>query len=248
MSERTTIGWVDPRAFDDDARRELWRFVARHEDLAYDDFARRLDELSHVLVGRYASGEIGGLVAARIFTVRHGGADRTVVWGEWGLLDRPFRGRLLLERAMLHGVLQARLRRPLHPVYFMAEAASWRGYLALARGFAQLWPRPGHPLPEAERAMVREVLARHGDPQWNPARGVFHRGKPMQADEHDGRVPDDLRALHAFYQRANPGQAAGDSLLVVAPFPWAALVTMPLRTLLAQLRRPRAGRTRRAAA
>jgi hypothetical protein len=41
---------------------------------------------------------------------------------------------------MMQCVLGELLRRPLRPVYFMAEAATWKGYQALARGFARLWP------------------------------------------------------------------------------------------------------------
>jgi hypothetical protein len=226
-----TIGWIDPRALDGAGRRELWGFVARYEDLSFEDFERQCQELSRALIARHASGAIGGVAAARIFTVGRGADERTMVWGEWGFLDPPFRGRLILERGMLGGALPSLLRHPLRPVYFMAEAASWKGYLALARGFTHLWPRPGCSLPEAERRIVTQVLERRGDPDWDPARNVFHRGKPMTTVEDADRVPERLRALHEFYRRENPGHAAGDSLLCVGRVGWASLVLMPVRSL-----------------
>jgi hypothetical protein len=235
MTGKKTLTWIDPRSLDEEAQRELWRFVARYEELSFDDFERRISELSTALVARHASGAIGGIVAARIFTVGLAGAERAIVWGEWGLLDPPFRRRLLLERAMLHGAMPFLLRHPLRPVYFMGEVASWKGYLALVRGFTHLWPRPATPLPDAEHRMVMQVLERHGDPEWDPARAVFHRGKPMLSDGDVARVPEHLRVLHDFYRSANPGQPDGDSLLCVARVTWTTLVMMPIRTAVAQL-------------
>lgn len=241
MAKRS-VGWIDPRALDGAGRRELWELVARYESLSFEEFERQCRELSTALVARHASGAIGGVVAARIFTVLRGEDERTMVWGEWGFLDPPFRGRLLLERAMLGGALPSLLRHPLRPVYFMAEAASWKGYLALARGFVHLWPRPGASVPEAERRIVAQVLERRGDPDWDPVLRVFHRGKPMAPSGGDESAPDHLRALHDFYRRENPGHAAGDSLLCVGRVSWASLASMPVRSLVAQL----AGASRRA--
>jgi hypothetical protein len=232
---KSTVGWFDPSGLDGDGRRELWEFVARYEAISFEDFERQRRELSKALLARHASGAIGGVVAARIFTVGSGADERTMVWGEWGFLDPPFRRRLLLERAMLGGALPSLLRHPRRPVYFMAEAASWKGYLALARGFAHLWPRPGCSLPEAERRIIMQVLERRGDPEWDPARRVFHRGKPMATAGGAEHVPDHLRALHDFYRRVNPGHAEGDSLLCVGRVSWQSLAMMPLRTLVAQL-------------
>ncbi|MDF2697782.1 MAG: hypothetical protein K0S65_6165 [Labilithrix sp.] len=234
MAGREMLTWIDPRALDREERQELWNFVARYEDLSFGDFEDRIEGLSTALIARHDSGAIGGIVAARIFTTDHAGAERAMVWGEWGFLDPPFRRRLLLERAMLHGAMPFLLRHPLRPVYFMAEVASWKGYLALVRGFTHLWPRPGNPLPEAEQRMVIQVLDGHGDPEWDPARAVFHRGKAMLPDDGATRVPERLRGLHEFYRSANPGQPEGDSLLCVARVTWASLLSMPIRTLLAQ--------------
>jgi hypothetical protein len=233
--DKGTVGWIDPRALDGEGRRELWEFVARYEGISFEDFERQRQELSKALVARYASGAIGGVAAARIFTVGSGGDERTMVWGEWGLLDPPFRRRLILERGMLGGAMPSLLRHPLRPVYFMAEAASWKGYLALARGFAHLWPRPGCSMPQAERRIITQVLERRGDPDWDPVRNVFHRGKPMATAGGAERVPEHLRALYDFYYRANPGHAEGDSLLCVGRVSWASLAMMPIRSLVAQL-------------
>jgi hypothetical protein len=236
MEPGTTLTWIDPQALDGEALRELARFVARYEDIPFEECARHLRALSLALVGRHPSGEIGALAAARILTVTSGGRARTVVWGDWCLFDPAFRGRLLMERALVKGLWTAFLRSPRRPLYFMAEAASTKGYLALARAFAGVWPMPGRALPDAERAMVEDVLAEQRDPDWDPGRGVFHRGKPMRDSVRGARVPERLLGLAAFYRSLNPGQPEGDSLVCVARCSWATLLGMPARALLAWVR------------
>ena len=124
MTPRTSLTRIDLTACTDETRHELWRFVARYEEVTKGELAARLRDLSDLYVCRYPSGAIGGVVAAKIAVVNDGGRSFTLVWGEWGFLDPPFRGRLMLERAMLRSVLKELVRRPLHPVYFMAEAAT----------------------------------------------------------------------------------------------------------------------------
>jgi hypothetical protein len=169
--------------------------------------------------------------------VGEGPSASLLVWGEWGFLDPAFRGKLVLERAMLRGTLRALLAHPLRRVYFMSEAASWKGYLALARGFDRLWPRPGHPLPPRLHALVDSVIARSGDRSYDGLAGVFHRGKPLSAGRSAPSAPRraSRRELYEFYRRANPGQPAGDTLLCVAEVSLGSLLTMPARALAATM-------------
>jgi hypothetical protein len=224
---------IDLRACPDETRDELWRFVSRHEDLAFDDFCALARDLSDVYVCRHPSGAIGGVVAARILTVTEGARASTLVWGEWGFLEPSFRGGLVLERVMVRRVLKECLRHPLRPVYFMAEAATAKGYLALARGFARFWPKPGHPLPSPLRTLAERAVARAGERAYDAARGVFHRGKPIRGAA--GARPSRRRTeLLDFYTRMNPGERDGDTLLCVAEVSLANLILMPPRAFLAQ--------------
>jgi hypothetical protein len=170
MAPWTALTRIDLRACPEDTWRELWHFVARYEDLTLDEFAAAARDISDVYVCRHPSGAIGGVIAARIQIVRQGVRPATLVWGEWGFLDPAFRGHLVLERAMVQSVLGELLRCPLRQFYFMAEAATWNGYLALARGFARLWPRPGHPLPEALPTLVAHSALRAAPPGWRSTR------------------------------------------------------------------------------
>jgi hypothetical protein len=98
---KSTIGWIDPRARGGAARRELWELVARYEGISFEDFEGQRRELSKALVARHASGVIGGVAAARIFTVGSGrprGAPgpiekiRFTSLATWVCLDRSRRG------------------------------------------------------------------------------------------------------------------------------------------------------------
>lgn len=216
---RPVITFVERAALDVPARRELFEFCDRFSSRQRARFEAQLDKDDTVfLVRGDRTGHLVGFGTLTVHDVAHGRERAGVIYTGWAMASPAFRGHGINQRAGLATYARLRRREPFRPLYWMMTASTLNSYLLMARNLRLSYPRAGVPWPDRERAYVEQVLAAAGTP-WEPATGVIRRSgasfyREGRVEAVDGGSPDpDI----AFYARANPGQAAGDTLVCLAP-------------------------------
>jgi hypothetical protein len=214
-----TLRYASPTDLTARERDGLWAFFSRFVRRDRDAFEAKLLASDEVFLGTAADGALVAFGAVDVLESHVLGAKHGVLMTNWAALDPSARGQNVLQRVGLRCFLRFRARHPLTPAYWMFTASTFKSYLVLARNCGSFWPRRDVAWPERELAIVRDVMARRGDPGWDPERGVVRRfGVSRYVD---GVVADDPAALRnadvRFYAEQNPGQVEGDTLVCICP-------------------------------
>jgi len=135
------------------------------------------------------------------------------------LIREHWRGRNLVQKLGARTFLEARLRYPLRPIYWFYDALSYKSYLLLPRNFRTFWPRHDAPTPEPQAALIDQLATLAYGPAWRPARGVVVRSgqRRLRPTTAPLILDSDSEPELTFFARANPGHAAGDTLVCLCP-------------------------------
>jgi hypothetical protein len=200
-------------------REELWRVYSRHFHAPRADFTASMALGTHV--ARFLDPTTGvprGLVAYQIHQSEVLGRSFHWIWAGALAIDRPLRGRYLLEVSGLEIYARFRLRHPLSPLYWIYMSTSYQSYRMMARTFEQHWPHPDGPTPPWEQAAIDAVARRLVPERYDPERGlVLPSGtKSVRPDSARTTTPDD-HPQRRFYRQINPLAAQGGSVVLLCP-------------------------------
>ena len=213
-AEHTSGGRLTPAQIE-----EIWQFLSRFVTRSRPAFEAALPSVQDIVLFRDAAGTLQGFVGNKLLEVVWQGRSHFIFFTAWTWMDPAYRGQNLLQGLGLKRFLRQWVRHPLARFYWMIFSSTYKSYLLLPRTFVEFWPRRGAEWPERERELVRLVMERDGDPDWDPQAGVVRRRGASRYRE--GVVADEPGALQdpdiRFYAERNPGQDQGDTLIALCP-------------------------------
>lgn len=222
---------VDAAALTPDDREAMFALMERvYDGVTREAFDRDLAGKHECIVLRTASGELVGFSTQQFLTVEVDGRR----------VDGVFSGDTVIhpDHWGSPALLQAFTRRYFDhdpPLQWFLVSKGHRTYRMLTTFFEEFWPRRGHPLPDAARA-VRDAYARALYPDdYDADAGVLAYRTPKDrlregvagVTERDLRNPD-----VAFFVERNPGHALGHDLACLAELSPANLKPRMRRVLL----------------
>jgi hypothetical protein len=204
---------LTPRDWD-----EIWLLTSEFYDVERDYAERELRRRQDVATFHMGDALIGMAVIDTCLTTFRG-RNIVVLHTSHLLLREPWRGRNLVQKLGARTFLAARLRYPLRPIYWFYDALSYKSYLLLPRNFRTFWPRFDSPTPEPQAALINQLATQAFGPAWRPARGVVVRSglRRLRPTTAPLILDSDSEPDLAFFARANPGHASGDTLVCLCP-------------------------------
>jgi GNAT superfamily N-acetyltransferase len=204
----------DPAALRAAERDELYRFVTRFIAYPRDAFDAALASAEYLWLGRDRSGELVASTAVRTLATRVDRRPAKAIYTSMVAVDPAFRRAGLIPTMGWKSYLAERLRSPTTPLYWFATMASPAGYLAMARHFGERWPRRGVETPEAERALLEQLVAWAGFSRTERVNGClrivddFGVSEARQDPDRWDRSDPDVR----FFLSVNPDYRSGTLL------------------------------------
>lgn len=142
----------------------------------------------------------------------------TVIFTRLVVVAHAVRREGIIERMGAWSWIRARLRHPLHTLYWQHQAISPSGYLKMARNLPICWPRPGESMPARVRAIVDVLLAAQGGRvDWVDDIGIFATRLELPDAS---MAPENWAAGDPsidFFLARNPNYMKGATLSCIAP-------------------------------
>jgi len=204
---------LTPRDWDD-----IWVLTSEFYDVEREYAEAELHRRQRIALFRMGEALLG-MAAIDIHPTEFRGRDLLIIHTSHLLIREHWRGRNLAQKLGARVFFGARLRHPLRPIYWFYDALSYKSYLLLPRNFHTFWPRHDSPIPEAEAALMDQLATQAYGPAWRPARGVVVRSgqRRLRPTTAPLIIDADTEPELTFFARANPGHAAGDTLVCLCP-------------------------------
>lgn len=202
-----------------------------------------LDAATYVWLCLDRKGRIVGTTAVRRIELPAGVGGHvrpaTVVYTSVVAVNPAYRQLGLPAKMGLKTYLFERLRSPLTPLYWLAEAVSPAGYLLVARNFAHFWPQPRIAIPLEAQAVIDATLAAVGVTRIVKAGGlrVVQEDYPVIEREQAPDGWDRRDPAVDFFLRTNPDYWAGAALICLTPLNLVAVTRAVAGAALKVLRR-----------
>lgn len=190
-------------------------------------------------------GRIVGTTAVRRVVLEAGvGGHRrpaTVAYTSVVAVNPVYRRLGLPAKMGLKTYLVERMRSPMTPLYWLAEAVSPAGYLLVARNFAHFWPQPRIAVPPAAQEVIDATLASVGVTRVVRAGGlrIVQEDYPVIEREQAPDRWDRADPAVDFFLRSNPDYWAGAALICLTPLNIAAVTRAVVSAAVKVLRRRR---------
>lgn len=195
-----------------------------------------------------SKGRIVGTTAVRRLRIPAGTGGHTmaatVVYTSVVAVNPAYRRLGLPARMGLKTYMTERLRAPVSPLYWVAEAVSPAGYLLMARNLRVFWPSPGRATPARTKAVIEATLAAAGVTRIDRVGDAYivHEDYPVIERE---QAPDKWNRADAdvdFFLRTNPDYWAGAAIVCLTPLNLYAVGRSVTGVALKVLRRKLTGR------
>ncbi len=207
-----------------------------------------LDAATYIWLCLDTKGRIVGTTAVRRVELAAGvgghGRSPVVVYTSVVAVNPDYRRVGLPARMGLKTYLRERLRAPLRPLYWLAEAASPSGYLQMARNFAVFWPRPHVDMPSGPDAVLKGTLVAAGVTRIERVGGAYRVFEDFGVIERE-QAPDRWDRTDTaidFFLRSNPDYWTGAALVCLAPLNFIAVARAVAAVAFKVLRRRRGAR------
>lgn len=201
------------------ARQAIWDFARRFIRISRNQFEQDLDGSELVYVLRDALEQVSGVFCYRIWVDDAELPTRTILHGDWALLDPALRRLGVPQRCLLDAFWRCKCQAPLRPLWFIFGSGTFRSYLMCARTTAIFWPKRRSSTPQSViRVRDRAMGASEGS-AYDAARGLILSCGTLRFLEWQPR--DNAESLNepdvAAWFGWNPGFRDGDQLVVVVP-------------------------------
>jgi GNAT superfamily N-acetyltransferase len=168
-------------------------------------------------------GRIVGTTAIRRFQLAPGvgglGGAATVVYTSVVAVNPAYRRLGLPAKMGLKTYVYERMRAPIAPLYWVAEAISPAGYLLVVRNLTDFWPQPGQPVPHHAKAIIEATLAAAGIKRISrsgDAHIVYEDYPIIEREQAPDRWDEGDRDV-GYFLRTNPDYWAGAAIVCLAP-------------------------------
>lgn len=222
-------------------------FALFEESYAGTDRARFESDLEDkqriILLRDRDTGRLRGFSTVRIDPVRTPRAGRVIFSGDT-VIHRDYWGQKQLQRAFTRILLEAKLRAPHRPLYWLLLSKGYRTYMLLANAFPRAVPRRDGPPDPALRAALDDLAAARFGASYDPSSGVV-RFAGVRERVREGLAPITERHLanpHVrFFVERNPRWSEGDELACLAEVRLVDIARIAGRLGAARVRRARQG-------
>ena len=198
---------------------EVWQLTSRFYATDRDWIEPKLkahDELA--LFRARSDGALIGMAAIQSDAVDFRGERLLLLFTSHAIVDEPYRGQNLIQRAGVRTYVRSCLRHPLRRKIWAFDTFSYRSYLLLPRNMHEFWPRRDRPTPEWQAALMDHYGKLKYGEDWQG--GVVRRSPHKRLLPHVSTLAPGLAQRNpdlAFFARMNPGHAQGDMLLCLCP-------------------------------
>jgi hypothetical protein len=182
-----------------------------------------LDAATYIWLCLDPKGRIVGTTAVRRIRLKSGVGGHlrspTCVYTSVVAVNPTYRRLGLPAKMGLKTYLHERLRAPLTPLYWLAEAVSPAGYLLMARNLVQFWPRPAQPVPDYVRSVIEATLEAAGVTRIVPVGSAYLVQEDYPVIERE-QAPDRWKRGDPdvdYFLRTNPDYWTGAGLVCLAP-------------------------------
>jgi hypothetical protein len=209
------------RAISRDALREadrdaMYALLARHfEGVERAQFAKDLDEKSWVILLDAPDGRLAGFSTLLAYDTEHAGERLAVICSGDTIVDREHWGSSALPRAWIETVLALPRSASASRLVWLLIVSGFRTYRFLPVFFQSFYPCHRAPAPPGTQDLIRALASQRFGRRYDPHAGVVRFAHPQRLRPELARIPDGRRASPhvSFFERANPGHAAGDELV-----------------------------------
>ena len=220
-----SISRREPASLSLTERDALFAFVTAFIPYPRARFDKAIDPADYLWLAHDRTGAIVGTSVVRVLSGRLRGREVKVVYTAMAVVDAACRRLALIPRFGVRTFLRERLRAGFSPMYWLFLAASPAGFLQMAHNASTYWPRPGVPMPDAERELLRQLLAQLGMERIEEVEGCFRLPDDFGVTDptQDGQYWNRSDPSVDFFLRVNPDyQRGSDSRLPEPVHPGAA--------------------------
>lgn len=200
-------------------RAELYALLQEHfEGVLPEQFNRDLDEKDWVLRIRMGERLIGfTTLQARAF--EHEGRHLRVLYSGDTIMSPEGWGSPVLAKGWISLVHRIQAEHPDDPWYWLLLSSGFRTYRFLPVFWREFWPRVDAEAPSDMRALTNALAHDRFGTQYNATAGVVRFDRPQRLRGQLAAIPEgrELDPHVRFFLELNPGHAAGDELVCLAP-------------------------------
>jgi hypothetical protein len=215
-------------------RDEIWAVTDRYVETDRAAYEAKLRALPEVGLWRTRSGVLVGLVSLDVYRVEWSGRTRVIFFTSSVVIDERFRGRNLVLRTGLRAFFREKIRRPWLPSFWLFDTFSYKSYVILPHNLTEFWPRRERATPPDVARFMDFLAQRRYGRAWSSATGIVQSSGSKRLRAATAPISDAQRADPdvSFFERMNPGHAAGDMLVCLVPLSLSNLGGAVLRALL----------------
>lgn len=158
------------------------------------------------------------------------------------IIEKAYWGQKTLGKAFLKYLWLQKVKNPFRAYYWFLISKGYKTYLLMANNYAEHYPRHEQATPASKKAIMDAFYSSLYPRNYDPASGLIRFEGPackLKSGVAD-MDPELVRTLPRvdFFQKTNPGWAAGDELACIAKM----TLLMPLKYQLKALFKKRSGR------
>lgn len=200
-------------------RAELYALLQEHFDgVLPEQFSADLDEKDWVLRIR-AGGRLIGFSTLQARPAEHEGRRIRVLYSGDTIMSPEGWGSPVLAKGWIAMVHRIQAEHPDDPWYWLLLSSGFRTYRFLPVFWREFWPRVDVPTPPAMRALMDQLAGARFAAQYDRTTGIVRFSRPQRLRGALASIPEgrELDPHVRYFLERNPGHAAGDELVCLAP-------------------------------
>ena len=197
----------------------MYRILTRYFDgVDRAQFRKDLDEKNWVILLEQDDGTLAGFSTLLLYGAEHEGERLTVVYSGDTIVDRAAWGSSALPRVWIKTVLGLERAEGAERLIWLLIVSGFRTYRFLPVFFRQFFPCFDRSASPGTVALVAKLARERFGSDYSASRGVVHFTNPQRLCPELAQIPQGRRSSpHVeFFERRNPGHAAGDELVCLA--------------------------------
>lgn len=197
----------------------MYRILTRYFDgVSRAQFRKDLDQKNWVILLERDDRTLAGFSTLLCYGAEHEGERLTVIYSGDTIVDRAAWGSSALPRAWIQTVLGLERAEGAERLIWLLIVSGFRTYRFLPVFFREFFPSFDRSASPGTGALVAKLARERFGSDYDAARGVVHFTNPQRLCPELAQIPQRRRSSpHVkFFERRNPGHAAGDELVCLA--------------------------------
>ena len=192
--------------------------LAAGELSSTDGLIAALKERQRIALFRHKA-EIVGIAAIDILQEEFEGENVCSIYTGNTWIRQDWRNKNLIQLLAFVSMIEAKVRYPLHRLYWFFGSNNYMSYRLLYSNFNQFWPRPDADTPEWELHYMRHLGRLFFDATLDNETLIWSQKNSRSFKDGDTVLTERQKKdpYIQFYLRRNPGYVQGDRLMCMAP-------------------------------